>query len=194
MMNRLKYLRKLLSHPAFKIIGGLITLLGVYDLFISQFILRAFQDDYPIISDYIIRLGWPWNVWIIIFLIFFLIVFFESSYKLLNQNTIHPVLKELSELRKEGINLWHDGERRMNQESVEKWWKKHVDWKSRCVNVVKKVDESLAGEIETLGTENGIRFKNGISEDHNHKVTMQSAWNNRLNKIIKEIRNKKYTG
>jgi hypothetical protein len=137
-----------------------------------------------------IRLGWPWYVWVIFLLVFFLFVFFESGYEIHKQHTIHPVLKELTALRKEGVSLWHEGKGCLSQKSVDMWWIKHIEWKKRCVNILEKFDESLAGEIETLGVGTGFRFKNGINHDHNHKVWMQSAWNNRLEKIIGEIRNK----
>lgn len=187
-MRRLRYLKKLFFRPVFSWIGFIITILGAYDLFISQFVQREIQDKFPIISDLFIRLGLPWYTWVIILLMFFLFVFFESGYKLLDQN---PVLYELSLLREEGITLWHAGARCMTQESVNKWWEQHLLWRERCAKVIEKMDQSLAGEMRTLGTDTGFRFNNGISEDHNHKVWMQSAWNNRLKEIIKEIRNKK---
>ena len=191
-MQRLRYLRELFSRPIFKRIGVTITILGAYDLFISQFIQRKFQDKFPIISDIFIRLAWPWYVWVIILFGFFLFVFFESGFELLKQYTIHPVLKELTKLRIEGVSLWHKGKLCKNQEEVDKWWNKHLYWRERCAQVTEKFDESLAGEIRTLGTENGFRFYNGISKDHNHKVLMQSAWNNRLDEVIKEIRSISY--
>ena len=191
-MRRLKYLKELFSQPVFNWIGVVIAFLGVYDLLISQFIQREFQEKFPIISDFFIRIGLPWYFWVIFMLIFFLFVFFESGYEIHKQNSTHPTLKELTALRKEGVSLWHEGKLCKNQEEVDKWWNKHLYWRERCAQVTEKFDESLAGEIRTLGTENGFRFYNGISKDHNHKVWMQSAWNNRLDEVIKEIRSISY--
>ena len=192
-MQRLKYLKELFSRPGFKWIGVIITILGAYDLFVSQLIQREFQDKFPIISDFFVHLGLPWYIWVIFFLLFFLWVFFESGYEIYKPHTIHPVLKELTALRKEGVSLWHEGKGCLSQESVDKWWFKHIEWKERCVLVVEKIDESLAGKIETLGVGQGYSFRNGINRDHNHKIWMQSAWNNRLDEVIREIR-QKYSG
>jgi hypothetical protein len=190
-MGRRAYFSKLFSHPLTKLVSGIIAIIGLYDLVISQFVIRQYQDEYPIVADYLYRLGWPWYVWAILLLVVLLIVVFEGSFSLIKRYETRPELIELSDLREEGVSLWHEGMRCMTQDSVDKWWKRHLEWRERCAQVVEGADPSLAGNIRTLGTEQGAVYSNGISQDHNHKVRMQSAWNNRLEKTIADIRRKK---
>jgi hypothetical protein len=187
-MRRLSYLSKLFSHPLTRWISVIISIIGIYDLFISQFVKRQIQDEYPIIADYLSRIGWPWYFWVILLLTIFLVIVFESGYAITKQYDTQPELIELSALREEGVTLWHQGMQCISQDSVDKWWEKHLDWKKRCVQVVERVDPSLAGDIRTLGTGQGVIYNGGISQEHNHKVWMQSAWNNRLDEVIAEIR------
>jgi hypothetical protein len=173
-----------------KVVSGIIAIIGIYDLFISQFVIREYQDDFPIIADYLYRLGWSWYIWVILLMVISLVVIIGGSYGILKQSYIRRVLLELSELREEGVYLWHEGKRCMTEDSVDKWWERHLDWRERSAQVVEGVDPSLAGSIRTLGTEKGIVYSDGISQDHNHKVQMQSAWNNRLERTIADIRSK----
>ena len=187
-MGRRAYFSKLFSHPLAKWVSGILTIIGLYDLVISQFVIREYQDEYPIVADYLYRLGWPWYVWAVLMLAVLLVVVFEGSYSLIKRYETRPELKELNALREEGVSLWSEGMRCMTQDSVDKWWIKHLDWRECCAQALERVDPSLAGNIRTLGTEQGAVYSNGISPDHNHKVRMQSAWNNRLEKTIAEIR------
>jgi hypothetical protein len=189
-MRRLPYLLKLFSHPLTRWISALISIISIYDLFISQFVKRQIQDEYPIIADYIYRLGWPWYVWIILLLTIFLVIVFESGYAFTKQYDTQPELIELSALREEGVTLWHQGKQCLTQDSVDKWWKRHQEWREYCAQVIEKVDPSLGGNMRTLGIGQGVVYNTGISQDHNKKVWMQSAWNNRLDEVIAIIRHR----
>ena len=79
----------------------------------------------------------------------------------------------------------------MTQSKVDSRWNNHLDWRECCAQVVESADPSFAGNIRTLGTEQVAVYNNGITADHNNKVRMQSAWNNRLDKTIPEIRRDK---
>jgi hypothetical protein len=190
-MGRRAFISKLFSHPLTKLVSGIIAIIGLYDLVISQFVIREYQEEYSIVADYLYRLGWPWYVWVILLLAVLLVVGFEGSYSLIKRYETRPELIELSALREEGVTLWSEGMRCMTQDRVDKWWIRHLEWRERCAQVVERVDPSFAGDIRTLGTEQGAVYSNGISPDHNHKVRMQSAWNNRLEKTIAYIRRKK---
>lgn len=190
-MGRRAYLSKLFSHPLAKWASGIITIIGLYDLFISQFVIRQYQDEYPIVADYLYRLGWPLYVWIILLLVVLLVVVFEASYGIVKRYETRPELVELSDLREEGVSLWHEGKRCMTQDSIDKWWNRHLEWRERCAQVVESVDPSLVGNIRTLGTEQGVVYQGGISQEHNNKIRLQSAWNVRLEKTIAEIRHRK---
>lgn len=84
--------------------------------------------------------------------------------------------------------MWHKGRSLLSEETVNIWWSEHLKWREECALIIEKVDDSLAGKMRHLGTEKSVTHVTGISPDHNHKVGMQSAWNNRLDWIIDELR------
>ena len=123
-MGRRAYLSKLFSHSLAKWVSGIITIIGLYDLVISQFVIRQYQDEYPIVADYLYRLGWPLYVWAILLLVVLLVVVFEGSYSIIKGYETRPELMELSALREEGISLWSEGMRCMTQDCddmIEAW-------------------------------------------------------------------------
>jgi len=196
-MIRIKYLRILFSHPLFKIISSLLFIISFYDLFVSQFVIEELQPKYPRISEILSRLGLPWYGWVVIFLVYLSIVVFESSYRYIKRYETPTVLKELSELRKEGRILSGDLgglDYRSSTDTVNEWASKHFNWREQIVQVLNKVDESLADEIRPSGR---MKF-----EDLNPVVLRknvlpllifeQTTSTKKLDGIIKEIRNKNY--
>jgi len=124
-----------------------------------------------------------------LFIVTGIIAFFSPSKN--RDNILNSVLGELSQKRAEGVSLWHEGRGLLSQKTVDAWWQEHLQWREESAQIIEKADVDLAGKMRTLKTEDGVKHNKGISPDHNHKVWMQSAWNNRLDWITDELRKEK---
>ena len=187
-MSRWELLRELLSQPWKKVVIFIVTVIGLYDLVISQFIVTHAQSNYPNVADILDRLSLPWWAWVIIWLVSIIVLMFVGAYQIIKRYDERPELLKLSQLRKQGIDLWHEGKTKLSEDTVEGWWEKHLAWREECAQAIERVNASLAGEMRTLGTGPGIAWHQGISKDHNKKIWMQSAWNIRLDEIINKLR------
>lgn len=186
--KRWQALSMLFVQPWKKNITFLIALVSLYDLFVSQFVISSIQDDYPNVAEIMSLVSVSWYWWVIIFLSVTIIFMFEGAYRLFRFQDIAQILTKLVVYRENGVKLWHEGKSLLSEKSVEAWWNRHLEWKEECAQIIEEVDQSLAGDMRILGTGQGFEWKRGISGNHNHKVWMQSAWNNRLDEIIEKLR------
>jgi hypothetical protein len=189
-MSRRELISKLFFQPWKKILWGVVTAIGLYDLFVSQFVVSAIQDKYPNLAEILNMLSLPWWAWMIIWLLLIIGFMFEDAYQIIRSYNSEPVLAKLGTLRKVGITLWHEGKTLLSEESVNRWWEKHLAWREECAQTIEPIDVSLANYMRVLGTGKGQIPRQGISDEHKHKIRMQSAWNNRLDEIIARLREK----
>lgn len=161
---------------------------GAYDLVVSQFIIPNIQDKFPNTAEVFTKIDPPWWGTLLVLLLMLMIFIFEGSYRFHELSDVEKALAKLGEFRRLGVQLWHEGKTKLSPETVEDWWGRHLEWREECASLIEQVDPELASEMRTLGIGTGLRFNNGISKDHNHKIWMQSAWNNRLEEIMGKLR------
>ena len=191
-MSRRELLGELLFQPWKKAVVFIVTVIGLFDLAISQGVVTVDQGKYQNLADILDRLSLPWWAWMIIWLASIIVLMFVGAYQMINRYNERPELLMLIQLRKQGITLWHEGKTKLSEETVEDWWEEHLAWREDCAQTIERVNASLAGEMRTLGTGNGIAWHQGISKGHNKKIWMQSAWNIRLDEIINKLREERY--
>lgn len=169
-------------------IVGLISIIGFYDLFLSQFLSDTTREKFPRVSDLFIHFGWDWYNWIIIILVFLLFSFLEGTFRYIRQRENPPEIEMLLDLRKEGVELRNEGERILHFDQVRPWWDKHLDWRSRTADTIKLVDVNKCNKWKTLDTFKPKRkFASAFNQDVQKKLQMFDEWLSRLDSLIDDI-------
>jgi hypothetical protein len=78
------------------------------------------------------------------------IFIFEGAYRYISRSFENPKLKELVDLRVEGVELRNHGFGLLSENSVEIWINKYLGWEERIINAVLLISPSKGGLIKTL--------------------------------------------
>jgi hypothetical protein len=124
-----------------RIVTGLLFLVGLYDLFLSQFLTETSRKYFPKLSDIFVRFGWPLWVWVIGLLAITLIAVLEGSYRFINSLLEPPQLKQLGELRAKGIVHRNSGSggQIMSEKTLERWRKDQLAWEEEVLEILKEL-------------------------------------------------------
>jgi hypothetical protein len=189
-MDRLAFIKILFWKPWTVIIGIFIGVLGVYDLFLSQLISEALRPRFPRLADLIEKIGIQWYWWIIFFLLFSLVIVFESAYRYLNKYNEPKLINQLGELRAEGVVLRNSGSSLMSKDSIDKWRSGQLEWEGKVLGVLKNLSTYDCQNFNYLDTFTANRlFPEAISNEHRKYLQVFDEKLKRLEKIIE-----KYSG
>jgi hypothetical protein len=101
------------------------------------------------------------------------------------KNEIHA---ELRKLYKDGVSLWNKGMNLDGVEEVEPWIKEFETWETMAIAVIEKRSELDVADFETLRLMPLLQFPKAINERHVHYLRVFSEKLNRLNQIMRRLR------
>ncbi len=190
-MSRLQFFKKLIWKPWKAIIYGAIGLMSLYDLYLSQFLAETSKKYFPRLADIFVRIGLPWWLWIIIFLLFTLIIVFEGAYRDINSLIEIPQLKVLGELRAKGIVHRNSGSRIISNESMERWRNEQLEWENEVLEILKDLSTVDYENFHILGLFGNRRpFPEAISDNHRLYLQVYDEKLRRLEEIMKKYDSK----
>ncbi len=190
-MSRLQFFKKLIWTPWKAIVYFVIGLISLYDLYLSQFLAETSKKYFPRLADIFVRIGLPWWLWIIIFLLFTLIIVFEGAYRDINSLIEIPQLKVLGELRAKGIVHRNSGSALLSNESMEKWREEQLAWENEVLGALKELSTVDFENFRVLGLMRNPRpFPYAINNKHRLFLQVYDEKLRRLDEIMKKYDSK----
>ena len=186
-MSRWEMFKGLIYQPWKLIISLLIGIVSLYDLFISQFVERTLQDEFPRVVDVLQVIGLPWWAWGILWLILIIIFLYEGSFRYLNKFVEPPELIKLSELRTRGVAIRNEGTSLLSPESVDKWVQKYYGWENEILENLVALSPTKAELWRTLDLYQEVQLSNAVNAKHVKFMGIFIAKLKRLKDDIEEI-------
>ncbi len=186
-MKLLEFIKLLFWKPWKVIIGGLIWIFGLYDLFLSQFISNALQTRFPRLADLNEKIGLKWYWWVILFLFVTLVIGIESAYRYIRNLSEPKQIKELGEIRAEGVELRNRGSGLLSLDSVNKWRIEQLHWEENTLVILKNLSTYDYEYFRYLDTFTPSReFPAAISIEHRKYLQVFDEKLKRLGEIIEK--------
>lgn len=186
-MTRLEFLKQLFWKPWKIIIEIVLWVLGIYDLFLSQFVSNALRPSFPRFAEINDKLGIRWYWWVIIFLFVTLVIGIESAYRYMSNLSEPKQIKELGELRAKGVELRNKGYGLLSLDSVNEWRTEQLHWEEIVLGILKSFSTYDYEYFRYLDTFTPIReYPVAISIEHRKYLQVFDEKLNRLARIIEK--------
>ena len=191
-LTRWEVLRNVVLSKWRRIILGLWTLVGVYDLLVGQLLPIQWAASMPRVFDLLHVVRLTWHLWVIGFLFLLTVVVFESLYGEISrlshlvrlQRSEPAELAELGQLRTEGVKIRNSWASITRKDELPDLQSIYEDWNDRVLSTFARLSPGQATWLKTLDR---WRWRyQGLTRDHTRYLNIIDEKLRRLDLVLQK--------